>query len=651
MLGFLSRKEFKNKRIKLRFKENIEPEEIFLDKLAKEREKEMGISEKKLEVLLSDKIIRGLFVFFILVIAGFFFRTFQFQVLEHDKFLSKANANKFVVHSVQAARGVIYDSKGKQLVFNKESFSLLLNKKEFREEDLREVAGIIKKDFKELKALINKEKDEEVLIAEDIDLQTLVLLESRIENLPGFRIKRDNLRNYIDGPIFSHVLGYMGRITSQELKKNPDVYSPFDYVGRDGLERSYEAILRKNPGKVKIKKDVFGNIVSKEVVSLPKPGKSLVLWLDADLQKKVKQSLENALKRVGAKKAVGIALDPKTGGVLALVSLPSFDNNLFGQKSSYSEFEKILNDPTKPLFNRVIGGRYPTGSTIKPLVALAALQEKIVSPNKNFNCQGKIVIPHPYDPESYTEKNDWRSHGLTDMRKAIAESCNVYFYTIGGGYKKQEGLGPSRIKKYLELFGWSEKTGIDLPGEIKGFIPSPDWKKETKREDWWDGDTYNLSIGQGDIMITPLEVVTAFAAIANGGILFSPRIVKEIVDENKNVLEKISPRILRKDFIDPEYIKIVKEGMRMAVTGENAPYASAKILNSLPVKAAAKTGTAETGRKNRYHNWITVFAPYENPEIVLTLMVEDVKTLQAAVLPSAKEILEWYFNNEKRKTD
>ena len=351
------------------------------------------------------------------------------------------------------------------------------------------------------------------------------------------------------------------------------------------------------------------------------------------------------MKRVGAEKAVGVALNPKTGGVLALVSIPSFDNNLFSKEANLEDLKNLLTDEEEPLFNRVIAGRYSTGSTIKPLVAIAALEEKIISPDKKiFDDVGYIEIQHKYDPEIVYTFRDWAIHNWVDLRKAIAESCNVYFYTIGGGYKDQKGLGPSKIKKYLELFGWNNKTGIDLPNEVNGFIPSPEWKKENKNENWWDGDTYNLSIGQGDVMITPLEVVTAFAAIANGGVLYKPRVVKEIVDKEKNLVGEIKPEIQKKDFVDPDNLQIVREGMRKAVTGQGAPRASSVLLNSLPVALAAKTGTAQTSIPDTYHNWITVFGPYDDPQIVLTIMFENVKEAQVVALPAAKEILEWYFN-------
>ncbi|MDO8601412.1 MAG: penicillin-binding transpeptidase domain-containing protein, partial [bacterium] len=351
------------------------------------------------------------------------------------------------------------------------------------------------------------------------------------------------------------------------------------------------------------------------------------------LQKKITEELGKKLKDVGSIHGAAVALDPKTGGVLAIVSLPSFDSNAFSQ-GDQKAIGTILNDKKEPLFNLALAGLFPTGSTIKPFMASAALEEKIISPQKQIYSPGYIEVPNRYDPAIIYKFLDQALPNWYDMRKAIAFSSNVYFYTVGGGYGNQAGLGPTRIKKYLELFGWGAKTGIDLPGEAQGLIPSPEWKKEVKKEGWWDGDTYNMSIGQGNILATPLQVASAFVAIANGGKLFQPQLVKEIING-----EKFNPKIVRENFIKPENLQVAREGMRQAVTGGGSV-----ILNDLPVKVAAKTGTAETSKINTYHNWVTVFAPYDDPKIVLTVMLEDVKGVQAAALPVAKEVLNWYFS-------
>ncbi len=615
-----------------RSQKEIEFHEVLLDSLAQRKERELGLSEQKLEVLLPKKILQALWLGFLILTLVLFGKTFQLQVLEGDALAKASEDNRYVIRLIQAQRGVIYDKNMTQLVFNKPSFDLIVRPTDLsddeskREEIFKNVAQIIGQDYQELSRKINVSSLAELVVAENLDYQTLILFEARSHEFPGFETKNNTVREYVSGPTFSHLLGYQ-RKTGEEK----------------GLEEYYNDILKANPGELQVKRDVFGNPIDKEVVTQPSPGQSLVLYLDAGLQKKLSESMEAMIKSVGAKSGAAVALDPKTGGVLAMASFPTFDNNLFSQGMSQDEWNSISSNSQHPLFNRAISGGYLTGSVIKPLIASAALQEKVISPDKEINDnQGFILIPNPWDPGSPTIKKDWAIHGLTDMRKAIAESCDVYFYTIGGGFGTQEGLGPTKIKQYLELFGWGQKTGIDLPEEAQGFLPDKTWKKKIWGKDWWDGDTYNLSIGQGFLQITPIEVANSISAIANGGILYQPHVVKEILDNNKNPVKVITPEIIRQDFIDPQNLEIVREGMRQAVTGKNSPLASSVLLNSLPVAVAAKTGTAELGN-DTYQNWVTVFAPYDDPQIVLTVVIERVKGAQVASLPVAKEVLNWYF--------
>jgi penicillin-binding protein 2 len=618
MLDFLSLKKFKRNNIQFAFKEDIEPHEILLDSLAEKEEKQLGLSEKKFEVPLLKKIIQGFFVFCFLMISFLLFKTFQLQVVEGKDFVQLAERNKFIIHQIQAERGVIYDKNMEQLVFNKSTFDLVCGEE----------------------------------VVENLSHQELILFEARNGEHSDCRINTNVVREYKEGEVFAQVLGYTARINNEELVSAPEFYSASDYVGRTGAESYYEEYLRKNPGKLRVEKDVLGQALSQEIISLPESGESLVLWLDADLQRKLSEELKNKYEEIGAGGAAAVAMDPKTGGILALVSLPSFDNNLFQKGADVASLQSLLDDPQNlnPLFNRAISGRYLTGSSIKPLLAAAALQEDIISPKEQIYSPGYIEVPHQYDPEITYKFRDNAVHGWVDMKKAIAQSCNVYFYSIGGGYGEQAGLGPTKIKEYLEMFGWTEKTGIDLPSEAAGFVPDTEWKRETLGEGWWDGNTYYLSIGQEYLQITPLEVATSIAAVANGGKLLKPQVVREIISGSSDefeVVEEFNPEVLRENFIDPENLEVVREGMRQAVTGFNSPLASAVVLNSLPVSSAAKTGTAELGN-DRYHNWITVFAPYEDPEIVLTVMVENVKGVQAAVLPVVKNVLDWYFTGEAK---
>jgi len=657
MLDFPFLKKLRKNKNKISLKNEIEPHDVLLDSLIQKKEKEIGISEKKLEVPILKIILQGFFILFLFLIFILFAKTFQFQIIEGEEFLALLNENKFIINQIQAERGIIYDNNLKQLVLNEASFDLICSPSDLpgenedklsRDEILKEISEICQKDFEILKKEVLEKKDNSFIVSENLDHQTLIRVEARIDEFPGFQVKKNTIRNYPEGEVFAHLIGYTGRVKSEELKEDPDFYSITDYVGRDGLEKFYEETLRKNSGKLQIERDAVGNILSKEIIQYPESGNNLVLWLDSSLQKKVKEELALGLERVSSKKGVAVALDPKTGGVLAMVSLPSFDNNLFNQKSDTGELERLLEDPyeLKPLFNRAVSGRYLTGSTIKPLIASAALEEDLISPDKNIYCEGKITIDDYWDPEKKWDYKDWETHGWTNLRKAIAESCNVFFYTIGGGYKEQEGLGPTRIKKYLQIFGWDSKTGIDLPGEVKGFIPDKEWKKEKMNQGWWDGDTYLLSIGQGYLLISPLEVVSSFAAIANGGKLLKPLVVQKIIDKENNIIEEKNTEVIRENFIDSENLKIIREGMRQAVTGINSPHASAVVLNSLPVSAAAKTGTAELGN-DHYHNWVTVFAPYEDPQIVLTVVIENIDGIKAAALPVARAILDWYFSQPK----
>lgn len=649
------KKPTKGRRLRYSSRKDIEPHEVLLDELSKKKEEEGVVYGKRIEVPLLRNILRFFLLFSISAITLLFLKTLQLQIFQGEEFLTQANENKFIISKIQASRGVVYDRNLKQLVFNLPSFRLICHKENLpqleseRKRVLHEISHALGKELLELEQVINQSPNETLLIADYLDHQTLIILETKIANLPGFEIEQSLARDYLEGEDFSHLMGYMGKISSPELQADPEFYSILDYVGRSGIEKSFEQFLRKNPGKMQIERDALGNIISKEIIELPKSGQSLVLWLDSDLQKKLKEELEKKLDEIGAQGAVAIALDPNTGGVLSLVSLPSFDNNVFSHRDSEG-INKLLSDSKQPLFNRAISGRYPTGSTIKPLVAAAALEEQIISANKIINCQGRIIVEDFWDPEKFWEYEDWRTHGWTDIREAIAESCNVYFYQIGGGYKTQEGLGPTKIKEYLELFGWGQENGIDLPGKVSGFIPDKAWKQKTWGQGWWDGDTYLLSIGQGYLLIPPIEVVSSFLPIANGGKLLKPQLVKQIIDTSngKNqAIKEVEPEIIRENFIDSENIKVIREGMRQAVSGWNSPYASAVLLSTLPVKAAAKTGTAETPAEDLYHNWITVFAPYDNPEIVLTIMIEDVEGVRAAALPVAKEVLEWYFTPEE----
>lgn len=656
MFDFLSFKNLKHLSVK-RPGQEIELQEVFFDRFVQNPTQE-------LEVPLSKGILGTLYGIFLLITILFLSKTFYFQIVAGSTLSAQAESNTIRSFPIRSERGVIYDNFMRQLVFNKPSFDFVCDKRyipqgrERREKVLRDVADLFGTSLGDLKVAFDGTNQSEILVRENLSRDQLIRAETKTPLLEGCEVRRNTLREYVREGGLSHVLGYTAKISPEELKKGKS-YFVTDQIGKTGVEKSYEEVLRGEPGKRFVERDTWGNVIREKGQTPSRSGESLVLWLDLELQQKIQEALQKNLEKIGAKKGVAIAMDPRTGGILSMVSIPEFDNNLFSQGISYEQYQDIVEDPLSPFFNRAIAGLYPTGSIIKPLIGAAALQERIIDSAKSLVTEGFIKVPHRYNPEIVYTFHDWKNHGSVAMRDAIAVSSNAYFYMIGGGFQDQEGLGPSRIKKYLSLFGWGKETSLDLPGEARGLIPDPDWKKKAKGEGWWDGDTYFLSIGQGDLLATPLQVTVAFGAVANGGTLYEPMMAKEIIknsdvlfregggadrQEGKKVL--IAPRTIRSDIIDPENLKVIREGMLQAVTR-----GSAVMLNELPEAVAAKTGTAQTGRKDEegkdyLYSWVTVFAPYETPEVVLTILIEETKEGSFTVLPVAREVLKWYFTKK-----
>jgi penicillin-binding protein 2 len=628
---------------------DIEPHEIFLDGLARDKEEELGITEKKFEVPLKEKISYVILGIFLLSAFILFSKTFFLQVVEGRDYYAASQNNKGRVSLIIPERGIIYDKNLKKLVSNSPAFDLVCDKRDFSVSsyevllEIENMASILGQNPADIQKIVEESNESEVLIAENISHEKLLVLEAKIGELEGCRIEKNTIRNYVDAEIFSQILGYTSKINKTELAKLSN-YTINDYIGKTGIEQYYEEYLRGTPGQLEVKKTAVGVKKGDEVLSVAQPGDNLILNIDADLQKKTYEELSARIKLLNAKRGAAVAVNPKTGAVLALVSYPSYDNNLFSAGISFADFNDIQNNPNQPLFNRAISAQYPTGSTIKPFEAYGALAEKTISPDKKINDIGYILVTSKYDSSVTYRYGGVTPHGWVDMRKALAVSSNIYFYTVGGGYEGQEGLGPTRIKKYLELFGWGSKTGIDLPGEFAGFIPTPEWKKQNIGESWWDGDTYNLSIGQSYLKVTPLQVAMAYSAIANGGTLYKPQIVSKVVDSLDNAnnpIKSFAPEVIKSNFLDADNLQIVKDGMRDCVTKD---YGSAYYLNNLPVDVAAKTGTAETSKTGIYNTWASVFGPYEDPDIVFVATIEGIEGLQSATLPVARNVLQWYFS-------
>jgi penicillin-binding protein 2 len=489
-------------------------------------------------------------------------------------------------------------------------------------------------------------------------------------DLPGVSVEEAPVREYPAGPTLAHILGFTGSIPSAELADyTRRGYAIYDIVGRSGLEATYENMLRGAKGEKMIEVDAAGREL--RVVGQPAPplaGDSLVLALDLDFQRQVEDILQAALESLGARTGAVVAIDPRNGAVKALVSLPTFDNNMFSTGASPGEFAALLEDSDRPLLNRSISGLYPPGSTFKMITAAAALQEGVVDPGTRIVCPGMIVIPNQYDPAVTYPFVCWNrgGHGAVNTVEAIAQSCDVYFYEVSGGYHEyganQPGLGSERLGHYARLFGLGEPTGIELLGEATGRVPSPDWLSDTKGMVWTTGRTYQMGIGQSDTLVTPLQLASVTAAVANGGHLLEPHLVDKVVDPNGAVVERPGGEI-RTLPVDPSYLAVVREGMRGAVTHGTALASWSKLPTEIAV--AGKTGTAEFcdpvvtnhGVFCRYtkdgnlltHAWFVAFAPYDDPEIALAVFIDGsgldhvIEGSQVAA-PVAADVLRAYFH-------
>ncbi len=615
------------------FQESIEPHEVFLDKLAQDKEREIPESDGKIERPLAEKKIWLLWcgvVFIFLVLLG---RISWFQLVGGQEYLHRAANNRFIASAIRAERGVIYDRFMNQLVRNQTVYRLIIDpnglpsdpvQREWWQKRLSDFTEI---PDAELNEKLHSKNESRIILQADLTYDQIIIWETKSEDWPGVVVEKDLIRHYVEEGGLSHVLGYVSRA---------------DQIGAAGIEQYYDNYLKDRPGSRQIERDARGRILADKIVEEPQPGYSLVLNIDHELQVIMERVLREKMIEVGASEANAVALDPRNGAVRALVSMPGYDNNIFGHFLSAEEMSEMTARPDFSLFNQAISGiGYATGSIIKPIISVAALEEKVIDPDQKIYAPQKICATHRYTGEQQCFR-DWRFHGMTDLRRAIAESVNTYFYIIGGGYQNIQGLGPNKLRNWLERFNWGELTGIDLPNEGQGILPKID-------ENWRLGNTYHLSIGQGIFSVTPVQVATAYAAIANGGVVYQPQVVDRIIHQNggqKELIQEIQPKTTNSSVASLESIQVVREGMRQAVTSPQSPTHS---LNNLKVTTALKTGTAQTDRDRVYHNWIALFAPYEEPEIVMVFMIRDVYGSMIAVRSVAQEVLGLYFDHKDDK--
>ncbi len=596
-----------------------------------------GSEVGRIEIPFNKGLLNIFWFSIILALILLFGRTAFLAVVKGAYYQAVAKENRLRIAYIKAPRGKIFDKFGNVLVYNIPSLDLIVDIRgisagfEFSPEVLEKIKKIFPDRFDELaENFKNKNKeDNAILLLKNINQTQALLVMESYQKLPGIQVTKTAIRDYSDSLIFSNIIGYEGKIKKEELEENPG-YLMTDSIGKKGLEKYYEKDLRGVPGKINVEVDSLGHVVRELGVVNPEAGSDLVLNIDSQLQKKIFDSLSGVLEKENLKAGAAVALDPRSGAVLAMVSIPSFDNNLFAKGISNNDYASLLNNESKPMFNRAISGEYAPGSTFKPVMASAALTEGVITPSTQIESKGGISVGSWFF-------GDWKAHGFTDVKRALAVSSDVFFYSVGGGYGSIRGIGIENIKKYANMFGYGELSGVDIPGEVSGFLPTKEWKEEKFDESWYIGNTYHASIGQGYITATPLQIANSVAVVANGGKLYQPRLVSQIKKSDKTIYNK--SEIIRDGFINADILKIIKEGMRMTVTE-----GTAQMLKDLPVEVAGKTGTAQFGNEKKAHGWLVSFAPYENPEIVMVILVEGQEEDGFNAVPVTNEVYKWYFS-------
>jgi len=568
------------------------------------------------------------------------FRLIALQITQGQENYQLAEGNRLKNRLISAPRGLIYDRNGVALVANEPSFAVVFNGLDFPKDanEKQHLVELLSRTLGLDRGALNEKlaeaaREQSVVIAEGLSREAALSLEIKLFASRGVELVKTPVRRYGEVIGLGSLLGYVGKVSVEDLKERPDLL-PTDFVGKSGVEKTYDGYLQGTPGQETLEVDSFGRTIRSVGSKPPRVGRSLILSLDGNLQATTASALTLSINKSQAKSGAAVALDPRTGEVLAMVSLPTFSNNLFSSQTSTQERQAVLSDPSSPLINRAIAGQYPSGSTIKPVVATAALAERVITATTKLDTsEGKIVIGQWTFP-------DWKTHGLADVRQAIAESNNLFFYALGGGYKQIAGLGAERLGNFLKKFGFGERTGIDLPGEQAGLVPNPEWKHRVKEESWYIGDTYNLAIGQGDLLVTPLQLVNATSVIAAGGRYLQPHLVRTVLEPNGAVAQELAKVVRNSQVAEASTLQVVREGMRRAVqTG------SARSFAAFPVEVAAKTGTAQFDKaKEKTHSWFTAFAPFHNPEIAVAVIVEGGGEGFAIAAPVAKNMLERYFN-------
>ncbi len=593
----------------------------------------------------------------VLAVTGLGLRLFQLQVAEASSFEAYTALQLTAERPISVARGLMYDRRGRLLVENVPTFVLRILPAELPFEERPEVAERISRltGVKQRKIIeridAHTGSQFELVRISDIDTETARVIAEDPDMFPGVRVDLEARRRYPQGKLMAHVLGWTGRISGPEYQRLKDEgYYPEDLLGKAGLEATYEDVLRGTHGLEEVDLDREGHeIHTPRVLREAEPGRSLELTIDTKVQRNAEKALKWAMRRIGSKRGAFIAMNPQNGEILAMVSLPSYDNNEFAQGIAMSQYTKLLRDPSKPMLNVAINEQYPPGSTYKLVTGTGALAD------------GKISSSSRIQTKPFLEIGDWKywewnrkGWGPLNIFDGFGHSSDTFFYQLAGK------LTIDRLAYWAHQFGFGKPTGIDLPSEAAGIVPTNEWKRRTLNEIYFTGELYQAGIGQGYNMSTPIQVLNAYAALANGGTIYKPQLVRKILDAEGKVIGKVPPEVVRKMDIDPAVLRTMRVASRRVVTIRHTDN-----LVDLPIVVAGKSGTAEFGIRDKsgrlpFSNWFAAFVPRqarktasdptginavkrEDSNLVVLAYLDDTRTTGNAATEVVKYFLQLHY--------
>jgi penicillin-binding protein 2 len=595
----------------------------------------------KLAVPKLEPRLTALSILMMVVLGAVALRLYYLQIIDTHQLADLADRNRIRVRRLPASRGLIFDRRHRVLVDTRPSYDAVLVPEDLRNRKatIQKLEQFIGGDHVQDKIVQAEDEglpsSEPVTVKERLSWDQVVAIETHQLDLPGVSIQVTPRRRYLYGPLAAHLLGYVGEVSEQELKRLPG-YHMGDEIGKFGLERGWEDYLRGASGDQEIEVDAVGRRLRVLDETPEKPGANVILTLDLDLQEAAEQALGN---QVGAL----VAIDPRTGEILAMVSHPAFDPNQFASGLTAAQWRQLMNDPTHPLEDRVIQGAYPPGSTFKLVDTIAGMEDHLLTRSTSFHCAGGLWYGN-------REYRCWRKqgHGTIGLVNAIIGSCDVYFYNVG------ERLGVDRIADWAHKLGLGLPTGIPLAHEKTGTIPSTAWKQRRYHERWYPAETLSVAIGQGYVAVTPLQLVQLAAEVAEGGIRYKPHFVKKIEGLDGSTIKAYEPEVAQRIPLSPDQIQILQEGACGVV---NSPMGTARKAAIPGIEVCGKTGTAQVVKeaagartkeedipwRYRDHGWFIAWAPRYNPRIAVACVIEHGGHGGSVAAPVVREVMLRYF--------